>query len=152
MKWILRLLLIAALATLGYFVAAHFSGGSLPTFGLEIGGEKATVRANALKFWEDIKFKDTTSALTFLPNGKNSKVLLNSFLQKTFQCSPEKLDIEEYRIENLELDSTGKRARVKVKIWAHNLSTNKALEPQVLLFFHFDHITLGWMLDLSSSF
>ncbi len=150
MKRLLTLLIVLLLATGGYFLAAQLTGGALPTFGLPLGGERAVVRQQTLKFWEDVKFRDFKSAANMLSPGARDPVAIADLLTRTFHLTPEKLDITDCSIDVVELDSAGRRARVKSSVTAHNLVTKQPVEADVMLFFHLDHGS--WYLDLGSSF
>jgi len=153
MKWLLSIVIILLLLIGGYFAMAHFSGGALPTFGIEVGGEEAKLRTDVLKFWEDIKFRDLKSASDFLPHStENKAILIGQFLTKIFKAEAQSLDLISYEIELLELDSTGLRARVKNKLTATNLGTQETASTEAMLFFYRSDKTERWYLELGNSF
>ncbi len=153
MKKLIIFILLLALCAGGYLATAYFSGGTLPTFGIPLGGEKSQMRQSVLKFWEDIKFKDLNSAASFLPADQRDAANIQGFLQRIFGSAAVTLDIVGYEIETLELDSTGLRARVKTKVMANNLQIGQKINRSVMLFFH--KISPGsknWSLELANSF
>ena len=152
MKKIILLVFILLLLIAGYFVAAHFSNGKLPSFGLEFNSQKSIVKHQALRFWEDIKFKDINSASKILSGENNKNKEIIAFLERIFQQPPERLDIVTCEILKVEIDSTQKRARVKLKVIANNLVTGSELQPEVMMFFYKNSKLETWLLELKSSF
>lgn len=154
MKKIIVLLLVLALGAGAYLVTAHFSGGSLPNFGIAfLGGERAGLRGQVLGFWEDVKFKDLDSAAKSLPPGTQDPANIQSFLLRIFGSDAGVLDVVSYEITTLELDSTQKRARVKTKVKANNLKTSAELNPTVMLFFYRGaEDPTKWYLEIKNSF
>lgn len=150
MKWIITLLVVIILCAGGYFIAAYLSGGSLPTYGLVMGGERGAARQVVLKFWEDIKFDDPKSAAKLMMPDAQDSALVSTFLSKLFHVQPEKLDIVSYKIIAVEIDSTGSRARVKNSILAKNLTSQEAVNTEAMLFLR--KVDNNWYLDLGSSF
>lgn len=149
-KWILILLVILALGAGGYILAAHLSGGALPTFGLEIGGERQVVRQKTLQFWENLKFKDLKRATAMLGQEVSDPAPILQFLERTFHTEPESLDITEYSVVSAELDSTGRRVRIKASVSANQLATRKPIRVEVMHFFY-QSPKGDWWLDLSNS-
>ncbi len=155
MKWLFTFLIILLLAFGGYLMVAKFTGGQLPTFGINVGKDKYQVRDVTLAFWEDIKFKDIESASKVLHADKQNKEEILNFLSKIFGTSPANLDLISYEIEKLELDSTGKRARVKVTATAQHLQKQEDLEDikvNVMLFFRQHAEDQKWFLEIDHSF
>ena len=150
MKWILYLVLVVLLIVGGYFGLSYFSSGKLPTLSLLFNSEKSKVQSAALNFWEDIKFKDIKNASKLLNENPDSQKTIETFLRNLFKIDLERLDISSYEIVQLEIDSTGKRARVKTKVLAENLNTQQSVEQYVMLFFYSKDAM--WFLDLQNSF
>lgn len=152
MKWIISIVVILLLLVGGYFAVAHFSGGAVPTFGLHVGGEQAGLRKEVLKFWEDIKFRDLKSASAFLPSSNQNPEQIANFLTQIFNTPASSLDLVNYDIELIELDSTGLRARVKTKLTANNLSKQEVTTSETMLFFYRTSGGETWYLELGNSF
>ena len=148
MRWVLLLLVLAAG---GYIGAAHFSGGAFPTFGLPLGGERAMLRETVRSFLEDIQFKDFDRAASYHAPEKRETVDIPYLLERLFQQKPESLDIMDYEIVFADVDSTGKRARVKARVKVKNLALGDIREQEFILFFHRDSVSAPWYMELESS-
>lgn len=152
MKWFISIVVIILLIVGGYFAAAHFSGGALPTFGISIGGEKAKLRTEVLKFWEDVKFRDLRSAANYLPAQQRDPAKIIGFLTQIFKAPSESLDLISYKVELLEIDSTELRGRIKMHLTANNLATQEPLDVATMLFFYREADGQQWYLELGNSF
>src|SRR5262245_28951230 len=115
MKKYLILAGILILLSGGYLAAVELSGGAFYAFGLALGGDRGVVRRMALKFLEDLQFKDFKAAAEFHAPDIQSLVDIPFLIQRLFQIKPEALDIMETEVVFAEIDSTGNRARVKVR-------------------------------------
>ncbi len=147
----MRWLLILALAAAGYLGAAHFSGGALHTLGLPLGGERGVLREVALRFIEDIKFKDFDSAAKYHAPDVRDEVDIPFLIQRLFLTKPESLDILESEIVFSELDSTGVRARVKTRVKVKHLGNSSIRDQEFMLFFHRKSTADPWYMELESS-
>lgn len=152
MKWFISIIVVILLVVGGYFAAAHFSGGALPTFGIAIGGEKSKLRSVVLKFWEDVKFRDLRSAANYLPQAQRDPAKVIGFLTQIFKTPSEALDLINYKVEVLELDSTELRGRVKMRLTANNLASGEAVDVETMLFFYREADGQKWLLELGNSF
>ncbi len=80
------------------------------------------------KWMEDLQFKDFRSSSLYHHQLDRDRVDIGRALERLFLVKPELLDIKDYRIVSADVDSTGERARVKVKARFKRL--NKDEEPQ----------------------
>jgi len=103
----------------------------------------------ALSFFEDLKFKDFDSAAKYHSLKDQKKVNIPKLIEKLFQVKPEFLDIMEYKILETSLDSSKKRARVKMKTKVNILNSGKIKNPEVILYFH--KKGEKWYMELESS-
>jgi hypothetical protein len=87
-----------------------------------------TVNELSRKWMEDLQFKDFRSSGLYHHKLDRDRVDIGRALERLFMVKPEMLDIRDYRIVSTDVDSTGKRARVKVKSRFKRL--NKDKEPQ----------------------
>jgi hypothetical protein len=141
------LILVLAIAALGYLGYAHFSGGAVPTFGLPIGGEKAKIRVLSVAFFENVKFKNSSALIHYVEN--NSSIgEIASYLTKTFGVDADQVDLIKVVIKDIELDSLGTRARVKVELRGHNQLTNKAFDIEKIIFLY--KVGEKWLVDIKS--
>lgn len=135
----------------GYLAAAHLSGGAFPTPGLALGGEKGALRRTALKFLEDVQFKDFARAATYHDPSVQQQVDIPFLLQRLFQVRPEALDIMEYEVVFAELDSSGNRARVKTRVKVKNLADGGIKEQELMFYFERKDEKSPWYMKLEDS-
>lgn len=87
-----------------------------------------TVEKLSQKWMEDLQFKDFRSSSLYHHELDRNRVDIGRTIERLFVVPPETLDIMDYRIVESEVDSSGKRARVRVKTRYKRL--NKDKEPQ----------------------
>jgi len=149
-KWVVGIGSIVVLAG-GYISMAHFSGGSFPTLGLPIGGERADLRSITLQFIEDVKFKDFEKAATYHHPDKQDTLDIPFYIERLFLIKPEALDVMSYEIVFVEMDSSKLRGRVKARIKCKNLIRENIHEKEAIFFFHRDSLNDPWYMVLESS-
>ena len=103
----------------------------------------------SLSFMEDIKFKDFKNAASYHHPDDQEKVDIPKLIEKKFQVKPELIDIMYYDILETSIDSSGKRARVKIKAKASILNTGKIKKPEFMLYFK--KRDGKWYMELESS-
>jgi len=108
-----------------------------------------TLNEQTLSFMEDIKFKDFKKAASYHSPEDQKKANIPRLIEKLFKVKPELLDIMEYQILDVSLDSSKKRGRVKVKAKIHMLNSDKTKHPEMILYFH--HKSGKWFMELESS-
>lgn len=138
------LLAIAAMVYLGY---AHFTGGAVPTFGLPIGGEKAHVRVQALAFFEHVKFKNRAAITNFVGSSAAPEETA-LYLDKTLGMDADQVDLVKVAIKDVELDSMGTRARVKVELSGQDLAANKPFDVEKVIFLY--RVADRWLVDIKT--
>jgi hypothetical protein len=141
---VLVLILVAAAAT--YVVFAHLSGGSLPTLGLPLGGEKAVVRERVLSFLEDLRFRDEARAATYFET-RTSDRPGDEFLSHIFNSGSERLDLESYEILDIELDRKAMRARVRVRLRVTTPLQKAPIEHDALLIVRKNLSGKKWLIE-----
>jgi len=87
-----------------------------------------TVEKLSQKWMEDLQFKDFRSSGLYHHKLDRDRVDIGRALEQLFMVKPELLDIRDYRIVSTHVDSTGRRARVKVEARFKRL--NKDKEPR----------------------
>lgn len=107
------------------------------------------VEKKVLDFMEDIQFKDFTKAATYHSPDDQKKVDIPKLLESKFHIKPEQMDLKEFNILKTSIDSTGNRARAKVKSKIHVLSTDKIRNVEMMLYFHKNDGQ--WFMELESS-
>jgi hypothetical protein len=80
------------------------------------------------KWMEDLQFKDFRASSLYHHELDRGRVDIGRTLERLFLVKPEMLDIIDYRIVKTEVDSSGRRARVKVE--ARYKRLNKDKKPQ----------------------
>ena len=151
MKKLFYLLVSLAVLGLGYVGLAHFSGGAFPTLGLPIGGQQALLRQLTLSFWEDIAFKDFAKAASYHAADIQDAVDIPFLLERLFMQKPEALEFMNYEVVFVDVDSSGKRARVKSRVKVKDLLRDKPMEKEIMLFYHRNSTEDPWHMMLESS-
>jgi len=125
--------------------------------GLSLGGavvaaspDAKQLETMANKFLEDIQFKDFEKAASYHSREDRKTVNIPNLIERMFGIKPEFLDIMRYEIVKVQLDSSGKRARVKTKTTVKLLNTKEIREPEIMLYFFKDPAE-GWVMELESS-
>ena len=151
MKKLLLALMVIATLSGGYLAVAHFSGGAFWTLGLALGGDRGALRRIAMDFLEDIQFKDFVSAASYHAPDLIETVDIPFLIQRLFSVKPEALDIMDFEVVFVDIDSSGLRARVKVRVKAKLLLNELIEEREMVLYFHRDSVNDPWYMKLEDS-
>jgi hypothetical protein len=151
MKKVTTALLVLSLVAGGYLAVAHFSGGAFSTLGLALGGDRGALRRIAMDFMEDIQFKDFVSAASYHAPDLVETVDIPFLIQRLFAVKPEALDFMDYEVVFAEIDSSGLRARVKLRVKAKLLVDERVAERELILYFHRDTPADPWYMKLEDS-
>ena len=151
MKKVLTVLLLIAALLGGYLTVAHISGGAFSTLGLALGGDRGALRRIALNFLEDLQFKDFVSAAGYHAPDLIETVDIPFLLQRLFAVKPEALDLMDYDVVFADLDSSGLRARVKVRLKGKLLLDERMEERELILYFYRDTVADPWFMKLEDS-
>lgn len=151
MKKALTLLMLIAALLGGYLGAAHLSGGAFWTLGLPLGGDRGILRRMAMDFMEDVKFKDFVSAAGYHAPELIETVDIPFLIQRLFAVRPEALDFMDHEVVFAELDSSGLRARVKIRVKAKLLLDQRIEERELILYFYRDSLRDPWYMKLEDS-
>ncbi len=93
------------------------------------------VREVSLAFMEDLQFKDFRRSSLYHHKLERDRVDIGRTLERLFMVKPEFLDIMEYRIKRIDVDSTGDRAKVLLKTKFKRLNVKKDPEEgEVILY------------------
>lgn len=153
------ILLIAGLAVGGVLIATRNDGVSGLDLGLAwIGStDRQFLSSKTFDFLEDIQFKDFETASTYHLPETQDKRDIPEMLRRVFQVKHEVLDIKRYDIQEVDLDRSGQRARVRTLIdyritgdqrIRDNPDTDRNVE---LIFYWFRQEDGTWVMDLESS-
>ncbi|MFN8609930.1 MAG: hypothetical protein U0931_20485 [Vulcanimicrobiota bacterium] len=147
-KLIILFVLLVGLALGVFIVAGRARGGE----GIATGSsaDRNQISNLSLKFMEDLRFKDFQHAASYHSMEDRKKVNIPQLIEQWFQVKPETLDIMRYEVQKVDIDSTGKRGRVKVKTVLKILNANEIKEPEIMLYFFKDPAE-GWIMELESS-
>lgn len=151
MKKALILVAVLALTFGAYLGVAHFSGGAFPTLGLPLGGQRGVVRRMALKFMEDIQFKDFKQAASYHPPEIRDSVDIPFLLWRLFKVKPEALDFMKYEVVLADMDESQLRSRVKLRNKVKILLDDSIQEKELMLYFHRASKTAPWFMKLEDS-
>ena len=151
MKKVVMAVLVLSLLLGGYLTVAHISGGAFSTLGLLLGGDRGDLRRVALAFLEDIQFKDFTSAAGYHSPETRDSVDIPFLIQRLFTVRPEALDIMDYEVVFAEIDESGLRARVKLRVTVKLLLNALINEREVILFFERETVNDPWYMKLEDS-
>lgn len=134
-----------------YLGVAQLSGGVFPTLGLPIGGARGQLRRMATSFLEDIQFKDFKAAASFHAPAVRDSVDIPYLIERLFKVKPELLDIMDYDVAFVDLDSSGRRARVKMRVKVKFLGNERIAERELMLYFYRDSRESPWYMKLEDS-
>ena len=94
-----------------------------------------TVEKLSEKWMEDLQFKDFRSSGLYHHKLDRDRVDIGRALERLFLVKPELLDIRDYEIVSTHVDSTGERARVKVRSRFKRLNKDKEPQEAVLMLY-----------------
>ncbi len=139
---------ILVILVLGAYFAYDAQWGESLFLGL-FSEDLKIVNNASLSFMEDIKFKDFDKAASYHSPEDRKKVNIPRLIERLFHIKPELIDIMHYEILESSLDSSKKRARVKIKAKVRILNSEKIKNPELILYFH--KKGEEWYMELESS-
>ncbi|MFZ9886351.1 MAG: hypothetical protein ACO3JL_02510 [Myxococcota bacterium] len=151
MKRMAIALLLVLIAGGAYVGAAHFSGGVFPTPGIELGGARGDIRRQVDSFLEDIQYKDFKSAARYHAPELRDEVDIPFLLQRLFTVKPEALDIMSWEIIAADIDSTGRRGRVRARVKVKELLQGNLRDQEMMFYFHQETPDGAWYMKLEDS-
>lgn len=147
-KILLVFLLLGALAFTLLVLKDRSSGGEGQGMGSL--ADRNHLSQQSLKFMEDLRFKDFQHAASYHSTEDRKKANIPQKIEQWFAVKPEQLDIMRYEILKTDIDSSGRRGRVKIKTVLKILNTDQIKEPEMMLYW-FKDPTEGWIMELDSS-
>jgi len=150
---ILGLLVLLAGGVL--FFVSQSGGVAVP--GMVATGDRAYIRDRTWEFLEDIKFKDFKKASTYHLDATQKIRDIPALIQRAFKIPHEVLDIQDFEIIEVELDTAKTRGRVRTLVRYHVLGDRKVREnaeaqrDTELLFYWFKQPDGSWVMELESS-
>lgn len=116
-----------------------------------LGGDSATLMRITRSFLEDIQFKDFSKAASYHSPDEQDHVDIPFLLERLFFIKPEQLDVMDYEVLFVKIDSSGLRARSKVRIKVKNLLKGEINERELMLYFYRKNQQSPWFMKLESS-
>ncbi len=146
MKKILLLIIFLAAAIAG---GLYFSQKPEKLPSIIEGPDIKELRRITLSFLEDLRFKDFDQAATYHTEEDQEKVDISKLIERLFAIKPELLDIQKYEILEIEKDSSGNRARVRIRSTVKPLNTSHVRDVESIIYFF--KINDQWFMELESS-
>lgn len=147
-KVLLVFVVLLSFAFAAFVISGRARGGE--GIGTGSSADRGQLEQLSLKFMEDLRFKDFQHAASYHSTEDRKKVNIPQLIEQWFAVKPESLDIMRYEIQRVDIDSTGKRGRVKLKTVIKILNVNEIKEPEMMLYFFKDPAE-GWIMELESS-
>jgi hypothetical protein len=126
--------------------------------GVELGGEeRAWLADRSVDFMEDLQFKDFNKAATYHLEATQKARDVPALIRRIFRIPPELLDIQSYKVLEVDLDRSKTRARVRMLTYYHSLGdetgrdqpdSNRSVE---VLLYWFRGADQKWTMELESS-
>ncbi len=148
MKPLLALLVLCGLVAGGYVYFQNNQLDKVP-LGTLLSSDSQDMVKIALSFMEDIRYKDFDASAAYSLPEQRDKYDLPALVEGLFKVKPEFLDIQKYEVLTMDMDSSGKRARVHMKADVKLLNTNELKEPELILYFKKQEGQ--WYMDYASS-
>jgi len=148
MRKILLLAVLIVMAAGAAFVLGSERFAKTPV-SILVSPEGRKVAELSKRFMENIQFKDFKSAAQLSAPDQREKADIPALIERLFQVKPEFLDISNIELLDAHIDSTGNRARTKVKSDVKILNTGELRHPEVMLYWKKDGGT--WFMDLVTS-
>lgn len=149
MRKSLLLFILLALGGLGAYFFVTPGGLNVAGFQLALNSDKQAVYDRTRNFLEDIKFKDFQRAATYHTPEEQRQVDIPRLIEEKFAVKPEFLDIRQYDVTDVEIDSTRVRARVKTTTNFKVLNTKEVRDAEII--FYWKKIGGQWYMQLRSS-
>ena len=155
MKSAIILVLVLVVAGVALYVSSVPGGVSVP--GVVMTGDRGVLRDKTWAFLEDIKFKDFDKASSYHLAETQKKRDIPALIQRVFRVRHELLDIHDFDILEVELDSGGKRGRARALVRYHVLGDREVRDNKdsqrdaEMLFYWFKQPDGTWAMELESS-
>ena len=148
-KFLVALVLLVVAG--GAFLALSQGPAQKAPLGLLLSGaDTQQVAKLSQAFLEDIQFKDFKAASQYSSPEDREKADIPRLIERLFQVKPEVLDITNIQLLSADLDSSKKRAKVKLGTDVKLLNTNELRHPEVILYWK-KQPGGQWYMDLASS-
>lgn len=124
---------------------------------LDFSGQTKWLADRSFDFLEDLKFKDFAKASTYHLAETQAERDIPELIRRVFGIKHEVLDIERFEVVEVDLDRSGERARVRMRVYFNvlgdrtvreNASSRRDIE---LLLYWFKQADGQWAMELESS-
>jgi hypothetical protein len=139
---------LAALALGGYLFLTP-GGLDFGKIQMAFNQDKQTVYNRSRSFLEDLKFKDFQKAASYHTPDEQAKADIPKLIEEKFLIKPELLDVRDFEVTEVEVDSTGERARSKTVTHYKVLNTNEVRDAEII--FYWKKTGGTWYMQLRSS-
>jgi hypothetical protein len=102
-------------------------------------------------YWEDIQFKDFKQAAQYHDPSVQDSVDIPYLLERIFLQKPEFLDLMEYEVVFVDIDSSGLRGRARTRVRVKDLVKVEVRDQEVMLYFKRKSASDPWYMDLETS-
>ncbi|MFC1850809.1 hypothetical protein ACFL27_11500 [candidate division CSSED10-310 bacterium] len=140
---------VLAVLCLALFLFGSRYGFKMGNIMIAPSGDKKLLEQLSHSFWEDIQFKDFDTAASYHEPEIQKTLDIGYLLERLFMVKPEYLDIRNIEIQEVDIDSSGDRGRVRTKLLLHILNTKKTKEPKCILYWYKKNNK--WFMRLESS-
>lgn len=111
--------------------------------------EKSKLQDLMISFLEDIQFKDFQKAASYHSSEDQKNANIPKLIEEKFKIKPELMDIREYQIEDVDIDRSGNRARIRTMTHVKILNSDELRDIESIFYWH---KTDGvWNMQLKSS-
>jgi hypothetical protein len=102
------------------------------------------------QFWESIQYKDFDAAADLHSEADRKDADIAGMIERKFHIKPENLNVKSIDVRQVEINSSGKRARSLTRVEVDVLNV-KAEKPPVEAMLYWKKEDGHWYLDLKSS-
>lgn len=144
---VLALLLTLAGGTLFYLQSSPAGQAPLGTI---FSKDAQEIVKMGQKFMESIQYKDFKSASQFSLPEQKASLDIPVLIERLFQVKPEMMDMNNVQVISHDFDTSGDRARLRMRADVKFLNSNELRKPEILLYFK--KMPDGkWYMDFASS-
>jgi hypothetical protein len=129
------LLALVILALLGYAGAGPY-GWHLGPVGFSWDPTRETVARMTNRFLDDVRFKDFAQAARYHTASDQAAANIPQLIESKFAIKPEQLDIQETRIDRIDVDPDGQRAKSVTTWHTKLLNTSEVRDVEAVVFWH----------------
>jgi hypothetical protein len=143
------LLALVIIALLGYAGMGPY-GWRLGPVGFSWDPTRERLSRLTNRFLDDIRFKDFAQAATYHTASDQVAVNIPQLIESKFAIKPEQLDIQETRIDRIDVDPDGRRAKSVTTWHTKLLNTSEVRDVEAVIFWH-KAADGHWYMQLRSS-